>query len=166
MPQRTCLFGRQLYTALLLLCILFRTLYQTFHDNWHLNYLPWMLYTVQGMSSRKHRCTLFVGGWISLFRGYFRGHHSTEKEILNWSKLKQNYKVVNKMDFCKNSNNKKKVIAYIQSMRFIELIISCLQREGFFQLNLCINISTTKIDWIFNEQISIIRCYLIPLNIK
>lgn len=111
MPQLTwsvILAWRQLYTALhfTVRCYAFRTLYQTFHDNWQLDYLPWMFYGVQGMSSRKHRCTLFVGGWISLFRGYFRGHHSTQKEIFNWSKLKPKLHVVNKMDFCKNKNEK------------------------------------------------------------
>lgn len=61
---------------------------------------------------------------------------------------------------------------YIKSMRYTELIISCLR--GFLVFFLFffsvpaefIYISTTIIDWIFNEAIGIIRYYLISLDIK
>lgn len=58
-------------------------------------------------------------------------------------------------------------MADIKSMRYTEIIISCLRVFfvfvfGFFY----IYISTTIIDWIFNEAIGIIRYYLISLDIK
>lgn len=60
---------------------------------------------------------------------------------------------------------------YIKSMRYTELIISCLR--GFFVFFVFfsvpaefIYVSTTIIDWIFNEAIGIIRYNLISLDIK
>lgn len=61
-------------------------------------------------------------------------------------------------------------MADIKSMRYTEFIISCLR--GFFVFVFFfvqaefIYISTTIIDWIFNEAIGIIRYYLISLDIK
>lgn len=64
-------------------------------------------------------------------------------------------------------------MADIKSMRYTELIISCLRGLFFFFLVFWffvqaefIYISTTIIDWIFNEAIGIIRYYLISLDIK
>lgn len=56
-----------------------------------------------------------------------------------------------------------------KSMRYTELIISCLRGLFFFWFFVqaeFIYISTTIIDWIFNEAIGIIRYYLISLDIK
>lgn len=59
---------------------------------------------------------------------------------------------------------------YIKSMRYTELIISCLLVflgfVFFFVLAEFIYLSTTIIDWIFNEAIGIIRYNLISLDIK
>lgn len=59
-------------------------------------------------------------------------------------------------------------MADIKSMRYTELIISCLRGFLFFCFVQAkfIYISTTIIDWIFNEAIGIIRYYLISLEIK
>lgn len=62
-------------------------------------------------------------------------------------------------------------IKSIKSMRYTELIISCLLGFlgfvfFFFVLAEFIYLSTTIIDWIFNEAIGIIRYYLISLDIK
>lgn len=73
------------------------------------------------------------------------------------------------MDFClKKKVSRKVVMADIKSMRYTELIISCLRGFLFFCFVQAkfIYISTTIIDWIFNEAIGIIRYYLISLDIK